>query len=105
MIPRNSSPKPVVQSRRNSPAPAGPATSTRSTLEAVLQRLAGVVETLPATNITPLLIDEREAARLLSLSSRKVAYLAGQGRLRSVRVDGSRRYRVSDIEKFVQTLE
>jgi len=54
--------------------------------------------------LTPLLVDEREAARLLSLSARKVAYMADEGRLRVVRIDGSKRYEVENLRDFVQSL-
>lgn len=55
--------------------------------------------------LTPILVDEREAARLLSLSPRKVAYLEQDGRLQAVWIDGSKRYPVDGIRDFAANLE
>lgn len=53
--------------------------------------------------MTPLLT-VREAAALLHVSRAKVYELIGRGMLRSLRIDGARRIRVSDVEQLVADL-
>lgn len=51
-----------------------------------------------------LLLTAREAADVLGLGRSKVYELMAQGRLRSVRVDGSRRIPREALEDFVRAL-
>lgn len=52
----------------------------------------------------PLLLRVPEAAQRLGLSRGKVYQLIQSGALPSVRIDGSRRIRIGDLEAFVQSL-
>jgi excisionase family DNA binding protein len=49
----------------------------------------------------PLLVTPREAARLLSIGSRKLWELTNCGAIPSVRVGRALRYRPADIEQWV----
>jgi excisionase family DNA binding protein len=49
----------------------------------------------------PLLVDAREAARMLGMSTRSLDRVIAAGRLRAVRVGGLRRFRPEDLRRFV----
>jgi hypothetical protein len=51
-------------------------------------------------SIPPLLVTPKEAARLLSLSIRKIAYLGAEKRIERREIDGSVRYAMSDLIAF-----
>ena len=50
----------------------------------------------------PLLVSEREAARLLGCCGRTVFALRQEGKLPHIKLRGAVRYAVSDLEQFVQ---
>ncbi len=52
----------------------------------------------------PALMRVEEAARRMSISRAKAYELIGRGELRSVRIDGSRRVRVSDLNDYIDGL-
>ena len=52
-----------------------------------------------------LLLTVSQAAALLALSRAKTWELVGRGDIPSVKVDGSRRIRVTDLERYVEALE
>lgn len=52
----------------------------------------------------PALVRVEEAARRMSISRAKAYELIGRGELRSVRIDGSRRVRVSDLNDYIDGL-
>ncbi len=52
----------------------------------------------------PALMRVEEAARRMSISRAKAYELIGRGELRSVRIDGSRRVRVSDLDDYIDGL-
>lgn len=52
----------------------------------------------------PALMRVEEAARRMSISRAKAYELIGRGELRSVRIDGSRRVRVSDLDAYIERL-
>lgn len=49
----------------------------------------------------PLLISEKEAARLLDCCEKTVAQIRKDGQLKAVRVRGSIKYTRSEIERFI----
>lgn len=49
----------------------------------------------------PLLISEKEAARLLDCCEKTVAQIRKEGQLKAVRVRGSIKYTRSEIERFI----
>jgi excisionase family DNA binding protein len=51
--------------------------------------------------IAPLLLDEAQAAALLSLSPRKLWELAARGAIKSVKIGALKRYRRVDLEEWV----
>jgi excisionase family DNA binding protein len=51
--------------------------------------------------IAPLLLDESQAAALLSLSPRKLWELAARGSIKSVKIGALKRYRRIDLEEWV----
>jgi excisionase family DNA binding protein len=51
--------------------------------------------------IAPLLLDESQAAALLSLSPRKLWELAARGAIKSVKIGALKRYRRIDLEAWV----
>ncbi len=53
------------------------------------------------TRPAPLLVDEREAARLLSVCPRTVFALAARGELRPVRIGNAKRYVLSTIHEYI----
>jgi len=53
------------------------------------------------STLTPLLVSEREAARLLGVSPRTVFTLRKQGHLKAVKIGASVRYDVRDIRAFI----
>lgn len=57
-----------------------------------------------AEQVSRLLYRVSDAASALSLSRAKVYELINSGALRSVRIDGARRIRASDLEAFVASL-
>jgi excisionase family DNA binding protein len=58
-------------------------------------------EPTPTTPTPPLLVDERGAAKLLSLSARTVFTLATRGQLRPIRVGRAKRYAVDDLRAWI----
>ncbi len=52
----------------------------------------------------PALVKVEEAARRMSISRAKTYELIGRGELRSVRIDGSRRVRVADLDAYIDRL-
>ena len=52
--------------------------------------------------IAPLLLNESQAAKLLSLSPRKVWELAACGAIKFVKIGALKRYRRIDLEKWVE---
>ena len=50
----------------------------------------------------PAILTRREAARFLSVSERQVWNLQNDGRLPHVRIGRSVRFRVSDLEAFIE---
>lgn len=57
-----------------------------------------------ASEIQPGLLSLEDAAGYLSISERKLKYLAQQGRIPAVRIDGCRRFRLADLQQFVANL-
>ena len=57
-----------------------------------------------AEQVSRLLYRVSDAASALSLSRAKVYELINSGALRSVRIDGARRIRATDLEAFVASL-
>lgn len=51
---------------------------------------------------SPILIDSREAARLLSISPRKLWELTNVGEIPSLRIGRAVRYRVADLEAWTE---
>lgn len=51
--------------------------------------------------VAPLLIDEREAARLLGCCQRTVWAIRQAGDIPHIRLRGSVRYALSDLEKYI----
>ena len=51
--------------------------------------------------LAPLLVDQREAARLLGISPRTVFTLATSGRLPFLRIGRLKKFAVADIEAFI----
>lgn len=51
--------------------------------------------------IAPLLVDEREAARLLAVSPRTVFTLAADGKLPYLKIGRSKKFAVADIKAFI----
>lgn len=50
----------------------------------------------------PLVVDEREAARLLGISPRSMWQLNADGEVRAIRVGrGAKRYAVSELERYI----
>lgn len=60
--------------------------------------------TAQAATIRPLLVTTPEACRLLQVSRTKLWELDGRGLIRSVKVDGSRRYVLTSLEAYVDRL-
>lgn len=58
-------------------------------------------QTTPPASAAPLLVDGREAARLLGLSPRTVWQLTRDGSLLAVRVGRAVRYSVRDLATFI----
>lgn len=56
----------------------------------------------PGQNVTPLVLDRREAAEALRISLRKFDYLLKRGEITPVRIDGCVRIAWSELERFVQ---
>lgn len=54
--------------------------------------------------IAPALLSHRDAARYLSISERKLDYLANDGDVPAVRIGRCRRYRLTDLQEFVANL-
>jgi excisionase family DNA binding protein len=52
--------------------------------------------------LQPLLVDAREAARLLSISERTLWTLTDQGELPRVKIGRSVRYSVRDLERYIE---
>jgi excisionase family DNA binding protein len=50
----------------------------------------------------PILVDSREAARLLSISPRKLWELTKSGEIPSLRIGRAVRYRMADIEAWTE---
>jgi hypothetical protein len=50
---------------------------------------------------SPLLVDEREAARLLNISPRKMWQLAASGAIPIVRIDSCKRYDLLDLQSYI----
>lgn len=59
--------------------------------------------TLNANTPAPLLVDRREAGRLLGVSAGTIDNLRTRGELSSVKVLGSRRYDVADLRLFIES--
>jgi excisionase family DNA binding protein len=57
---------------------------------------------LQGLGIAPLLLTEEQAAELLGLSSRKVWELAACGAIPSVKIGTLKRYRLIDLQEWVQ---
>ncbi len=55
--------------------------------------------------IPPLLLKTPDAADVLQVSIRKLADLTSRGVIPAVKIDGSVRYAMSDLQAFVQRLE
>ncbi len=51
---------------------------------------------------SPILVDSREAARLLSISPRKLWELANRGQIHSLKIGKCVRYRVADLDAWKQ---
>ncbi len=51
--------------------------------------------------LPPLLVSEREAARLLGVSARTVFTLRHQDKLKAVKIGASVRYDIADIREFI----
>jgi excisionase family DNA binding protein len=56
---------------------------------------------IPLAPIAPLLLDETQAAAMLSLSARKLWELAACGAIKSVKIGTLKRYRRIDLEEWV----
>lgn len=56
------------------------------------------------SSFRPLLVDVREVARMLGVSSRTVWTLTSDGVIPSVRVGRCRRYQLAEVERYVQSL-
>lgn len=81
------------------PTPAG----EPSPLERLLECLQQLREVLQAGE-GRLLLTEREAAVLLSVSKRTLWQLARDGQIHAVKIGGSKRYCVIDLMEFVERL-
>ena len=58
---------------------------------------------LPNTpGAAPLLVDRREAARLLGISAGSVDNLRTRGELPSIKIGAARRFDVADLRRFVE---
>lgn len=56
--------------------------------------------------LTPLLLTQREAAKVLSISERTLYTLRKAGLIRGVRIGlGSWRYSIAELERFIQKME
>ncbi|MGD9855476.1 MAG: helix-turn-helix domain-containing protein [Planctomycetaceae bacterium] len=58
-----------------------------------------------STSIPQLLLKPPEAARALAISERTLATLTADGTLPSVKLGGSRRYRIKDLEAYLDGLQ
>ncbi len=56
---------------------------------------------IPHPTLEPLLIDEREAARLLGVCPRTIFSLRRAGKIRAIQIGSSVRYEVADLRHFV----
>jgi excisionase family DNA binding protein len=54
------------------------------------------------SSVPPILINATEAARLLSISERKLWQLTKDGDVPSVRIDKCVRYRIADLEEWTR---
>lgn len=54
-----------------------------------------------ATTLAKLLVDAREAARLLSIGERTLWSLTNQGAIKAVRIGRAVRYSVESLEAFI----
>lgn len=52
--------------------------------------------------VTPILVDARRAAQLLSVSTRTLDRWRKAGKVPSLQLGGVRRYRVSDLHRFAE---
>ena len=64
---------------------------------------SGEPSRIPLAPIAPLLLDESQAAVLLSLSPRKLWELAARGAIKSVKIGALKRYRRIDLEAWVSS--
>ncbi|MBX3391075.1 MAG: helix-turn-helix domain-containing protein [Phycisphaeraceae bacterium] len=58
----------------------------------------------PEPLVSRLLVKTSDAALMLQVSPRKLADLTARGMVPAVRIDGSVRYAVADLESFVRSL-
>lgn len=56
----------------------------------------------PFRQIERILVDEREAARLLSISPRTMFTLAAARKIRTVRIGRSKRYDLADLHEYIE---
>ena len=59
------------------------------------------IENKPGKTAGPQLLTKKEAARLLACSIRMVERLVASGKLSTVKIRGSVRFRLSDIEQII----
>jgi hypothetical protein len=52
-------------------------------------------------SLEPLLVDERESARLLDISPRKMWQLGASGEISYVKIGRSKRYAVDDLRAYI----
>jgi excisionase family DNA binding protein len=71
------------------------------------EALRNVRDTLPqpAEGFAPLLLDSRQAAKLLHVSERTLWALTDEQKLPCVRLGRAKRYRLTDVQKFVDSLK
>lgn len=66
-------------------------------------RYAGALQVV-ASELQPALLSHQDAAGYLSVSERKLSYLVDDGKIEPVRIDRCVRYRLTDLNRFVDSL-
>ncbi len=93
-------------SLRRPPTPRYPSrrTEPERAIRPTAQIIVGAVERRATSDTRPLLVTTEEAARMLGVARSTIYQLVGQGTLPTVHIGRSVRFRVQDLETFVDRL-